>query len=169
MGRLRISGIVPQSKSSAERISVVTGAAVWRHFFQFLDVASSKNDVVGFEGGNQARHDSRHIPTPLLLPVLFERQEAHVALIRSLLVREMAQFHGLHYAIHNQTRTETCTQAQKEHFATLVAPQSLHGCIIDDLYGTPECTLKVKTDPTARQVMRFRNGPVLEHRPGISN
>src|SRR5271167_4980846 len=81
----------------------------------------------------------------------------------------MAQFHRLQDAIHNQGRTETCTQAQEEHLAAFVAPQSLHGGIVDELYRSPERSLKVKPDPTGRQVMWFGNRPVLDNWPGIAN
>jgi len=44
---------------------------MWRHLFQFFDVASPQNHVVGFEGGDQARHHSRNVTPPFFLPSFF--------------------------------------------------------------------------------------------------
>jgi hypothetical protein len=72
------------------------------HILQFLGIASAQNDIVGFEGCDQAVHHILHIAPPLFFPVLFQSIPPHVALIGPLLVREMTQFHWLHNAIHNE-------------------------------------------------------------------
>jgi hypothetical protein len=51
----------------------------------------------------------------------------------------MAQLHGLDDAGHNHGGTQTRSQAQEKHLAALVAPEGLHGGIIDDLHRAPEC------------------------------
>jgi hypothetical protein len=94
--------LFPQSKSSAESVGVVSGSAVWRQLFQFFDVASPQNYIIGFKSGDQARHYIRHIAPPLFLASFFECLTPHVVLVRALFVREMAQFHWLQNAIHNQ-------------------------------------------------------------------
>jgi len=94
--------LFPQSKSSAESVGVVSGSAVWRQLFQFLNIASSQNHVIGFKRGDQASHYIRHIAPPLFLASFFECLASHVVLVRTLLVREMAEFHWLQNAIHHQ-------------------------------------------------------------------
>jgi len=94
--------LLPQSKSAAESIGVVSGSAVWRQPFQFFNIASSQNYIIGFKSGDQARHYIRHIAPPLFLASFFECLTTHVILVRALLVRKMAEFHRLHDAIHNQ-------------------------------------------------------------------
>ncbi len=137
--------------------------------FQFLGIASSQNYIVGFESGDQARDYIRDIAPPLFLASFFECLATHIAFVGSLLIRKVAQFHWFHDAIHNQGRTEARTQAQEEHFPAFVAPQGLHGRIINDLNWTPECGFKIKPDPPGSQVMRLGHRSVLDYRAGIAH
>src|SRR5262245_15534486 len=81
----------------------------------------------------------------------------------------MAQFHRLDDAIQNHGGTQTRAQAKEKHLAALVAPQSLHGRIIDDLDWAPECSSVVEPDPTRSEVMRFCNWPAVEYRPRVAD
>src|SRR5262249_16318974 len=56
----------------------------------------------------------------------------------------------------------------KEQYAALIAPQSLHGRIIDELDGTPEGSFEVKPDPTRAEVMRFGHHMTLEYQPRVA-
>src|ERR1700683_2219115 len=47
-GRLLISALLPQAKPSDKSIGVVSRSAIWRQFFQFLNIAASQNDIIGF-------------------------------------------------------------------------------------------------------------------------
>src|SRR5215831_16580568 len=51
----------------------------------------------------------------------------------------------------------------------LVAAQSLHRRIIDDLHGTVERLLKVKANPSRSEVTRFRNRPAPENSSRVPN
>jgi len=161
--------LFPQSKSSAESIGIISGSAVWRQLFQFFDIASSQNYIIGFKSGDQARHYIRHVTPPLFLASFFECLTPHVVLVRALFVREMAQFHWLQNAIHNQSRTEACAQTQEEHLAALIASQGLHRRIINDLNRTPERGSKIKANPPRCQVMRLGDRPVLDNCAGIAH
>jgi len=161
--------LLPQSKSSGESVGIVSGSAVWGQLFQFFGIASSQNYIVGFKGGGQARDHIRDIAPPLFLAAFFECLAAHIAFVGSLLIRKVAQFHWFHDAIHNQSRTEASTQTQEEHFPAFVAPQSLHGRIINHLDWTLECGFKIKPDPPGSQVMRFGHRSVLDYWAGIAH
>ena len=166
---MRIYPLLPQAKSAAESIGVISSAAVWRQLFQFLNIASSQNYIIGFKGGDQARHHIHHITPPLFLASFFECCAPHVVLVGALLVREMAKLHRFDDAIHNQRRAEAGAQPQEEHLAALIAAQRLHGRVINDLDGTAKCAFKIKSDPPGRQVMRVGDRPVLHNRAGISH
>src|SRR4030095_14623261 len=58
---------------------------------------------------------------------------------------------------------KTGPQAQEEHPAALVAPQRLHGRVVDDLHGAPEGGAIVEADPTLAEVVRLCHGPPVEH------
>jgi len=137
--------------------------------FQFFRVASSENHIVRLKGGDQAGHHICHIAPPLFLASVLECFAAHVVLVRVLFVREVAQFHWLHYAVHNQGRTEARAQTEEKHLASLVAPQGLHGRIVDDSNRTAESSFKIKPDPSGRQVMRIGDRTVLHDRAGIAH
>ena len=99
---MRVCRLLPQSKSAAERIGVISCSAVWRQLFQFLNIASPQNYIIGFKGRHQARHHIHHIAPPLLLASFFECLTAHIVFVRPLLVREVTKLHWLDNAIHNQ-------------------------------------------------------------------
>jgi hypothetical protein len=64
-------GLLPYAKPSEEGIGIVAQPATLGQLFQFLDVASPQNYVVGFEGGDQAGHHVRYMAPPFLFPMLF--------------------------------------------------------------------------------------------------
>jgi len=76
----------------------------------------------------------------------------------------MTQFHRFHDAVDDHGAAETCSQSQVQHFAALIAAQSLHGRIIDEFYEATEGTLEVKSDPPVSQVMGFRDRSASQHR-----
>jgi hypothetical protein len=65
-----VSRALPQAKPSNERVGVVACSTTLRQLFQFLDVASSENYVVGLKGGDQLGHHVLDILSPFLFPVL---------------------------------------------------------------------------------------------------
>src|SRR5262245_38962284 len=109
----------------------------------------------------------------MLLPFLpsepLESPLAHIVLVRALSVWLVAQLHGRHDAVCDQSGAEPSAQAQKEQHAALIAPQRLHGRIVDDLDGAPEGGCKIKPDPTRAEVLRFGHHVTLEYRPRVAN
>jgi hypothetical protein len=141
---------VPQREPSAERIGVVAGAATGRELFQFPHVASSENDVVGFEGGDEAGHHVSDALAPFLLAQPLQSLDPDMILVGGPLVRKVAELHGLDDAIHNHAGTEAGSEAQEEHLPAFVASEGLHGRIVDDLHGTPECDFEIKAARACR-------------------
>src|SRR2546430_3177612 len=86
-----ITGLLPQAKPSEERIGVVARPASSRQFFQFLDVASSQNYVIGLEGGNQAGNHVRDMSPPLLFAPLLQSSKAYVILVGRPFIRKVSQ------------------------------------------------------------------------------
>jgi hypothetical protein len=82
---------------------------------------------------------------------------------------QVAEFHGLHDAIHDHGRSNPRSEAQKEHLAAVVAAQSLHGGVVDDLHRTTECGCEIEPDPSASQVVWFSNRPAVENRARIAD
>jgi hypothetical protein len=62
-----ITSLIPQAKPSEDGIGIVTSPATRWQLFQFFDVASSQNYVVGLEGCDQAGNYVRDMPAPFLL------------------------------------------------------------------------------------------------------
>src|SRR5262249_16922641 len=153
---------LPKPKPSQERIGVVAFPATWRQLFQLLHVTSPQDHIVGLEGGDQEGYHVRYILRPLLLSSPIQSANAHIILIGALLVRQMAQLHRLDDAVQNHGSTQTRSQAQEKHLAALVAPQSLHGRIIDDLDWAPECCSIVEPHPTRAEAMPFCNRPAMQ-------
>ena len=62
--------LLPQSKSSAKRVPVVARTAFRGQLLEFLYVAPSKHDFVGFQSGDQASDDVCDMAAPFLFPFL---------------------------------------------------------------------------------------------------
>src|SRR5215510_7489896 len=150
-------------------MGVVTHAAPWRDLAEFFGVAPAQHHIVGVEGRDQVRHPVFDMLLPFLPSEPFESPLAHIVLVRALSVWLVAQLHGRHDAVGDQRGAEPGAQAQKEHHAALIAPQRLHGRIIDELDGIPEGSWEVKHDPTRAEVMRFGHHVTLEYQPRVAN
>src|SRR5262245_40613059 len=81
----------------------------------------------------------------------------------------MAKLHGLHDAIRDHGGTEPGPQSQKQHLATLVAPEGLHHGIIYDLHWAPECSFKVISHPASPEVHWFRKRSVSNDRTRVTD
>src|SRR5215467_11774882 len=159
----------PQAEAAAEGVGVVARARMRRQRMEFLDVAAPNHRIVGLERGDEACHDVGNVTAPFLLAVALQSGAAHVVLIGTLLVGQMAELHGFYDAVDYHGRSELRSKAQKEHLAALVASQRLHGGIVDDLHGMTEYLCKIEPDPSASQVVWFGNRPAVENRPGIAD
>jgi hypothetical protein len=83
-------GIIPEAKTSDERVGIVAYSARRRQFFQFLGIASAENHIVRVEGVDKPRYAIRHIASPFLLAQPLDSAEANVILVCPLLVRKVA-------------------------------------------------------------------------------
>src|ERR1700722_16655907 len=119
--RTRRERILPHTKPAFECIRVVARSAPRRLFFQLLGVSSSKPDVVGFKRRDQRFDPFLDMLSPGLLAELLQSTEPDIVLIRSSLIGKMREFHRLHDAVHNHGRTESGSQAEKQHSAAVIA------------------------------------------------
>ena len=83
---------------------IVTRSALWRELVQLLHIATSEHYLLGLDGSGQPGHYIGNIPALLFLTLLYQRLVSQVALISSVLVGKVTQFHRLHNAIHDQGR-----------------------------------------------------------------
>jgi hypothetical protein len=160
---------LPQSEASAERVRVFARPATGRQLFQLVNVASPEDHIVGFEGSKQACDNVLDVMPPFLFPYTLQPPDPYVVLVRALSVGKMAQLHRLDDAVHDHGGPEAGPQSQEEHLSPLVAPQGLHGRVVDELDGIPKRGLKVETDPAGREVMWFRNRLASENRARIAD
>jgi len=77
------------------------------------------------------------------------------------LVRQVAQLHRFHDAVHDQGGSQSGSQSQKEQLAVFVASERLHGRIVQHLDRAFEGGFEIETGPTLSQIPGFRNGPVF--------
>jgi hypothetical protein len=57
----------------------------------------------------------------------------------------MGQFHRFHDAVDNESRSQAGTEPEKQHLASLVAPERLHRSVVDHLRRLAESLLKSRT------------------------
>src|SRR5207237_553521 len=78
--RFAVTSVMPEAKSTNERIGLVSLAATRRKLFQLVDVATSEHDVLGPEGGDQARDHIRDVIAPFLFAVTLQSATADIVL-----------------------------------------------------------------------------------------
>src|SRR5881296_3488256 len=98
-----------------------------------VDVASTENDVLRLERGDQTADDVLDVAPPLREPVRLQPVQSDVPLESSIPIRQVAQLHRLHDALDDEGRAQAGPQAEEEHLSALVAAQRLHRRIIVDL------------------------------------
>src|SRR5258708_39903072 len=82
---------------------------------------------------------------------------------------QVTEFHGLDDAVDNHGRAKSGSKPEKKHLAALVAPQGLHGGIIDDFRRTTECLHEIKADPSAPEIIRLSDHSAVEPRARITD
>src|ERR1700716_2758833 len=99
--RFAVTSVMPEAKSTNERIGLVAFAATRWKPLQLADVATAQHHVLGLEGGDQARDHVRDIVAPFLFAVALESATADIILKGCFPVRKVAQIHRRDDAIHN--------------------------------------------------------------------
>src|SRR5271157_2211254 len=150
------AGLLPKAESAEKGIGIVSQTTVRWKLFQLFGIAAAKNDIIGLQGGGQTLHDFGNFTAPFLFSTFLETAQPNIVLIGGFLIREMAKFHGLNDSVNNQSRAKAGAKTQEEHFAFLVAAQSLHGSVIYDLYGLSKCFLIVESHPTFCHIIRLQ-------------
>jgi hypothetical protein len=69
----------------------------------------------------------------------------------------------------NHGRAKSGSKPEKKHLAAPVAPQGLHGSVIDDFHRTTECLREIEADPSAPKIMRLSDHSAVEHRAQITD
>src|SRR3974390_2884319 len=128
-----------------------------------MDVTSSEHCVFGLQRRDEAGHDVGNIAPPFLLAATFQSRFPDIILIGALLVGQMTKLHGLNNAVNNHGRSEPGSEAEKKHLAAAVAPQGLHGSVIDDLHGATECRHEIEPNPPTTQVVWFGDRSAAQH------
>src|SRR5262249_23043097 len=150
-------------KSSSKSVAVVASPALGGQSLQFLHVAASEHYLVGFESGNQAGDHICDVAAPLLFPLLQQRAVSHIALVSSLFVGQVTQFHGLDDTVDDHGRSQAGSESDEQHFSAAIAAKRLHRRVIRNLYGTTKCRSEVETDPALSEVRWFRNRSIAQN------
>ena len=154
----------PPRKALALSPAAATGRAV---SFSFLTLPPPRTTSSGSRAGDQAATTSATCCRHFFLPSRSNPRMPDVVLVGAFLVRKMAQFHRLDDAVDDHGGAKAGSQTEEQHLAALVAPQRLHGGVVDDLDRTLEGGCEIEPDPARCEVMRFRNRPIAANRvPG---
>jgi hypothetical protein len=77
----------------------------------------------------------------------------------------MRQLHRFHDSIYNHRSAQACTETEKKHTPTFIAPESLHRSVIDHFDRTPKRLVEIKTHPATAQIVRLSHRTSVDHRP----
>src|SRR6516162_5732828 len=140
-------GSCPQAESSAKSVGIFARTTPPRQCVELLDITSSDHRVIRLQGRHEALDDVGHMTPPLLFTVALYAGTSDVILVGAFLVRQMAELHRLYHAVGDKGGAQACSQAQKQHLATFVASQGLHGGVVDHFDWTTERLREIKREP----------------------
>ena len=160
---LLLVSVLPKPESSDKSVGVIASTAAQRQLLQLFHVAPAEDHVVGFQRCDEVGYNVRDMPLPPLYAPAVQASLPDKVFIGVLFVRQTAEFHRLDDAVHDHRRSQAGSQAQEQHLPALVAAPRLHGSVIDQLHRPAEGSFKIEPDPTAPQVVRFRDRHVMEH------
>src|SRR2546427_3067885 len=104
--------------------------------------------------------------SPFLLSQPLQPPDTNVVLVSPpILVGEVCQLHP----VNDHGRPEPGTEAQEEHPAPFVAPERLHGRVIDNFDRTAECLAEIKSNPAAAEIVGFTHRTSVDHRSRITD
>src|ERR1700674_4662142 len=160
----------PNSESPEKRKVVVSKPRVSRQFLQFASIAAADDDVVRFQGITQLGDHISYYPTPLFGAETAPSSVAQIFLIAAAaLVGQVGQLHGSDRTVDNEGGSQAGAQTQKEHASALVTTDCLHGGIIQEHGRSAERFAKVKTHPTACQIVWFGHDLAVHHHARVSD
>src|SRR5262249_37332628 len=124
---------VPHAESSHESVRVAASATSGWQLFELLDVAAAKDNIVRLQRGDQSFNNICDMTAPALLAVAFQSGSSDVVFVCPFLVRKVAELHRFDNTVDDHGRAQPSTKTQKQQFAALIATQSLHGGVVEDL------------------------------------
>src|SRR5262249_109366 len=105
-----------------------------------------------------------------LLPHLLEAAGSDIVLKSpSLFVGQMSQLQRRQYSVDNERGAEPRAEAEKQHPASMIASQGLHGCIVDDPYRLSKMACEVVVHPPRSQVGGLQNRFAVHYRARITD
>src|SRR5437867_911259 len=85
--------LLPKTKPSQEGIGVVSFPAARRQLFEFLDIASAQDHVVGVEDRDQLRDHETDMSPPFLLAQALQSTDAQIIFVSCFPVSHVGQLH----------------------------------------------------------------------------
>src|SRR5579863_3277316 len=122
----------PQLEAAEESVLVVAEPDVFRELLELAGIAAADHHIVRLERGHQPFDHLRHLVAPLLRSEALQSRGANIVLVRpAALEREVAELHRLEDAVDDHGRAEAGAEAEEQHAAALIAPERLHGGVVD--------------------------------------
>ena len=135
-----------------------------------MSIAAADDDIVRFQCLAQLRDHIGDHATPLFGAQSMPPSVAQISFVAAApFIGQMRKLHRRHRTVDNQCRTQPRAQTQKKHASALVTTDCLHGGIIQE-HGRPaERFAKVKTHPTACEIVWFGHDLAVHDHAGISD
>src|SRR5438552_7402475 len=86
-----------------------------------------------------------------------------------LAVRQVGQFQGSENVVDDERRAKAGAETEEKHPAAFVAPQCLHGGVIDDLGRLAEAAREVELHPARSKVVRLLDRVAVYHRARVAD
>src|SRR6201999_980248 len=108
-------------------------------------IATAEYDIIDLERSRQLVDNITDHFAPPLRSHTQTTALANIVLVGlAVLVRHVANLHGFHVPVGDDSRTQPCAQAEKEHVPALVAAHGLHGGIVNEPHRLAECLLEIE-------------------------
>src|SRR5262249_36845490 len=82
----------------------------------------------------------------------------------AIAIGQVTQLERKDMIVPNQGGPKSCSESEKEHPATVIAAEGLHGCVIDDAHRFAQRFPKVESHPAFSKVFRLAHDFAVTHR-----
>src|SRR5579862_4269 len=164
------AALSPDAHATREGVAVVTEPNIVRQPLEAHGIAAAEHDVVCLENSSERLDHMTNRLAPFLVSAPSAPALANVILEgMAVLVRHVTDFRRLDHAVDDERRPEPGAEPEKQHAATVIAANGLHGGIIEDAQGLAERVHEIVAHPSPAEVVRLPGDASVEDHARIAH
>src|SRR5258708_11019366 len=146
--------LFPEAEADEEGVFVFAEAGAGGEGVEFFAVAAAEDNIIGGERLLEKFHHFGDVAAPFFLAKAFEAAKTEIVFVGfSLFVNQVRKFHWLEKTVHDHRGAESRAKTEEEHVAAFVAPEGLHGGVVDDFHREAEGFSEIDRHPDLAEIV----------------